>query len=235
MHRYALLSLLAGSFFSSRVISSLRAVNVGSGSKEVPLRTRIFSLLFLIAGVLFSQSVQAQNLVDADGPTTVISAPTGNKNVQGNDSSTGSILTARNGGTINGAKGGTLNLTIHASPVFEVSGLEAVGANSLITITANQTKININMPDNMPENKYRGVWAHNGGTVILTNGTVDLGPGGTNGASRALEAAYEGLGVQPFGASLTATDTKINIADRDVGALCIQRRVAESSGKPLFL
>jgi uncharacterized protein YhjY with autotransporter beta-barrel domain len=216
VHRYALLSLLAGSFFSSRVISSLRAVNVGSGSKEVPLRTHIFSLLFLIAGVLFSQSVQAQTFpVDANGPDAVISAPTGPFDLQGDV--VPNALLAQNGGTINGKNGSTLTLNISSSTIFEVAGLNATGLKSLITFTPGQTEVNINMPDIMPEHRYRGVWANNGGTVILTNATVDLGPGGPNGASRALEAAFEGSGAVQA-TSLTATGTTIIIRDKDVGA-----------------
>ena len=64
VHRYALLSLLAGSFFSSRVISSLRAVNVGSGrsNRRIKSRTKakvvatgVVALNMILAGVSLGQ------------------------------------------------------------------------------------------------------------------------------------------------------------------------------------
>jgi hypothetical protein len=76
-------------------------------SKEVILQRRIFPLLFLIAGFLFSNSVQAQTPVDANGTNEL--APTG---TFPNVTAFGGIdvLFAHNGGTITGT--GNLELDV---------------------------------------------------------------------------------------------------------------------------
>ena len=53
------------------------------------MRRRIFSLLFLIAGVLLFQSVQAQTLVDANPPDSPKDAPIGEFTQMGDPPPTG--------------------------------------------------------------------------------------------------------------------------------------------------
>src|ERR1700751_1911324 len=69
-----------------------------SGSER--LQRRIYSLLFLIAGVLLIQSVQAQTLVDSGTPGVNVPAPTGMFDVTLNGGT--DALFAHNGGTITG-------------------------------------------------------------------------------------------------------------------------------------
>ena len=71
------------------------------------MQKRIFFLLFLIAGVLLFQSVQAQTLVNADGTNEL--APTGTFDVTLNGGT--DALFAHNGGTITGTGNLTLNVT----------------------------------------------------------------------------------------------------------------------------
>ena len=90
------------------------------------MERRIFSLFFLIGGVLLSQSVQAQTLVDANG--TLQNAPTGTQVARGDDPGVidESIFLARNGGTITG----TGDLTLNVIPANGNQVLNAVGAGS---------------------------------------------------------------------------------------------------------
>ena len=98
------------------------------------MQTRIFSLLFLIAGVLLFRSAQAQTsppVIDATGTHEMV--PPGTVNAQG---SFISVFLARNGGTI--TRTGGLTLNVSALPpdfVGNNRALYATGPNSLISMT----------------------------------------------------------------------------------------------------
>jgi hypothetical protein len=178
-------------------------------SNPVQLRRRIFSLLFLIAGVLLIQSVRAQTLVFANPGNSPQDAP--NSPIPFVQSAASpltiqqSILLAV-GGTINGT--GPLTLKITDLGKAENKGLNAVGPNSLIDMEVGSTTIDMTEPVAV---RQRGVFAEQGGEVIFKNATVELGPNSTNSYSRAIEASN-------FGSTLTATDTNIAITVHDDGA-----------------
>ncbi len=130
-------------------------------------------LLSFLAGFLFLNPVQAQTLVDADGPPPQ-DAPTGTHNVNADTATASSILYAHNGGTITGQTG-NLTLNVTGNGTQEVRALNAVGTSSLIEMTAGETVIN--MLINPTSAHYRGAIADSGGTVTLTHGTISLGPG----------------------------------------------------------
>ena len=153
-------------------------------SQEVISQKRIFFLLFLIAGFLFFQSVQAQTLVDAAGQS--LPGPTPGEYTRIGDppptgpATLGSILLARDGGTITGQEG-TLTLNVTASGTQEVKALSAVGTSpsgtpSQILMTAGKTVINMPFaikipPAGSPPPNIRGAFAVSGGKLILTNGS----------------------------------------------------------------
>jgi hypothetical protein len=132
------------------------------------LQRRIFFLLFLIAGVLLFQSVQAQTLVDANAQPKP--APTGTQFANGADPTVidESIFLARNGGTITGQG----DLTLNVVPANGNQVLNAVGPGSRIEMTVGTTVINMTNSPNGPTDNNRGAYANLGGTVILTNSTI---------------------------------------------------------------
>ena len=172
------------------------------------MQRRIFSLLFLIAGVLLIQSVQAQTLVDANGTNEF--APIGPQTADASlptviDSS---ILLARNGGIIKGV--GDLDLTVINLDLAtgETKALNAVGPGTIIDMETGQTTIDMTEPVAV---RQRGAFAELGGTVILTNATVELGPNSTTSYSRAIEASNPN-------SFLIATNTNTVITVHDDGA-----------------
>ena len=116
------------------------------------MQTRIFSLLFLVAGVLLFQSAQAQTsppVIDANGTHEMV--PPGTVNAQGDFIS---VFLARNGGTITGTGGRTSNVSaLPPDFIGNNRALYATGPNSLISMTI----VNI----------------------AVTNSTVDSGVGAT--------------------------------------------------------
>jgi hypothetical protein len=139
------------------------------------LQRRIFSLLFLIAGVLLFQSAQAQTgipvfvgppLVSANGPPPVSGPTPGIYDISRDSLNAASgVLDAKNGGTINGIPGSvTLNLVVGAG-AFEARMLHAAGPGSLINMTGVQ--LDINIPDGADQGRNRAAMAETGGTVIL--------------------------------------------------------------------
>jgi hypothetical protein len=183
-----------------RALSKRRVLS----SKEVILQRRIFSLLFLIAGVLLFQSVQAQPFMPVDADGTNKAAPTGTFDVSLPNSS--DALFAHNGGTI----GGTGDLTLKVTGDGEFKVLHALGGS--ITMDTGQTVID--MTQLGPANaNARGAHADGGGTVILKDFIISElpSPGSPKGRTRGVEAGNAG-------SSLSATDTKINMGPRAVGA-----------------
>ena len=146
-------------------------------------------LLSFLAGFLFSNPVQAQTLVDANGPPPQ-DAPTGTFTRAGDIATELSILLARNGGTITGT--GDLTLNVTGSGTQEYKGLNAVGTGSSISMTAGKTVINMPFPTSRGVN-IRGAFAELGGTLTLTDGSlvdIRLGPNlVSNGQRRGVEAA----------------------------------------------
>jgi hypothetical protein len=196
-------------------------------TKEVPLQKRIFSLLFLIAGVLLFQSVQAQTLVNAFSTTE--DAPTGLQPANADQAIDASILYARQGGIINGKGDLTLDVTSRGNQ--EVRVLNALGTgsdtappatlpSSQILMTAGKTVIIMPFPASKGVN-IRGAFAELGGRLILTSGSspentlvdIRLGPGLVSlGQRRGVEAANPG-------STLSATNTTILMNRRNsIGA-----------------
>src|SRR5262245_1386271 len=113
-------------------------------SKEVNLQRRIFSLLFPIAGVLLSQSVQAQTPpitfpVVADGQH--IDIPAGTYHVSGNNVFQASIVLALNGGSITGN-----GVMLIVQPSTGTQVMQAFGPKSSISMM--NTVINMTNANN---------------------------------------------------------------------------------------
>jgi len=127
------------------------------------LQRRIFFLLFLIAGVLLSQSVQAQEkglLADAGKGQDLLvptSPPTYSFGPPPPNSGAIFVVYAHDGGILTGPGDLTLNVTGD-----NFRGLYALGTGSKIEILG-QYVINMTSMDVIS----RGVQADTGGTVIL--------------------------------------------------------------------
>jgi hypothetical protein len=169
-------------------------------SKEVPLQRRIFSLLFLIAGFLFSNSVHAQTSsatppVEAgSGQTVTVLRGSGSFTIT---SPVTAVLFAHDGGTIT---------TAPAPPELTITAPGGTGAGitngGKITITdasfidvANGLQIGI------------GIGPENGGTIDATNLKIvgdPIGPA-ANGAT----ALVPGSTITLHGGSITSAPGSI--------------------------
>ena len=195
-------------------------------TKEVPLQRRIFALLFPIAGVLLSQSAQAQTLVNANGTSEL--APTGTFTQNADIATDSTILLAQNGGSITGVGDLTLNVSgsgTQENRALTATGTSLTGTSSLINMTTGQTVIDMRFISPTPSAHYRGAIAQLGGTVNLDNVTIFLGPGpGIGSPNRGVEAADPD-------SKLSAANTTINTTDADIGAFAFHGSALSLTGK----
>ena len=180
------------------------------------MQKRILCLLFLIAGVLLFQSVQAQTVLFADGtgtppgtPTHIdVPPPSFTRTVSATGLIDESIVLARSGGTITGTGDLTLNVTGSGTQV-----LNAVGTGSLISMDG-KTVINMTNAPNATTDNNRGAYANLGTVILNTGSTITLKGAGSQEFrnNRGVEADHEG-------ATLTATGTTIDMeGSRQIGA-----------------
>jgi outer membrane autotransporter protein len=181
------------------------------------LRRYALFLLSFLAGFLFSNPVQADPILLADGPGANLSAPTGPVTVDGSlytgGPFTGAIYMATNGGAITGV--GDLTLTVNDASGNKV--FYATGAGSRITMKAGTTEIIIhNIPGSIANgnDNNRVFYAHGGGQMELENITII-----SNDVSPAIDLTNRALESDGIGSHLRATNTTIHMTgDSQVGA-----------------